>query len=85
MTSGTMFCPGGTGSVACVTSADLAPNDSVVLLFRLVAAPTSPGGEITATVANGTTINVRLTVKIAINPHEHRLLQVRGGRASGAG
>jgi RNA polymerase sigma factor (sigma-70 family) len=66
--SSTVFCPGGTGSVTCGTSAGLPPGDSVTMVFRLVAAANSPGGEVTGTVSDGTAISVRVAVKVMVRP-----------------
>jgi hypothetical protein len=66
--SSTVFCPGGTGSVTCGTSAGLPPGDSVTMVFRLVAAPDSPGGEVTGTISDGSTISVRVAVRVVVRP-----------------
>jgi RNA polymerase sigma factor (sigma-70 family) len=68
LASSTVFCPGGTGSVTCGTGAGLQPGDSVILLFRLVAAADSPGGNVTGTVSDGSVINVRVAVKVVVKP-----------------
>jgi hypothetical protein len=64
----TVFCPGGTRSVTCGMSAGLPPGDSVTMVFRLVAAADSPGGEVTGTVSDGSTISVRVAVRVVVRP-----------------
>ncbi|HEV2782352.1 MAG TPA: hypothetical protein VGX25_23415, partial [Actinophytocola sp.] len=66
--SSTVFCPGGTGTVTCGTGAGLAPNESVTLLFRVVAAANSPGGEITGSVSDGSPVSVRVAVRVVVQP-----------------
>ena len=66
--AGTVFCPGGTKSVTCGTGTGLPPNDSVTLLFRVVAAAGSPGGEITGTISDGRTLSIRVTVRVVVRP-----------------
>jgi RNA polymerase sigma factor (sigma-70 family) len=66
--AGTVNCPGGTGTVTCSSSAGLAPGDSVTLLFRLVAADSSKGGQVTGTVSAGSSVNVNFTVRVNVSP-----------------
>ncbi|MGQ0838386.1 sigma-70 family RNA polymerase sigma factor [Actinokineospora sp.] len=66
--TGTVFCPGGTGTVTCATTDGLRPGDSATLLFRLVASPGAGGGQITGTVSAGTTISVRVSLPVKVLP-----------------
>jgi RNA polymerase sigma factor (sigma-70 family) len=68
MAAGTVNCPGGTGKVTCGTQTGLQPGDSVTLLFRLVAAENSPGGVVTGSVSDGTTVNVTVKVNVVVRP-----------------
>jgi RNA polymerase sigma factor (sigma-70 family) len=66
--AGTVNCPGGTGTVSCTSGAGLAPGESVTLLFRLLAAESSQGGQITGAVSAGTAVNVNITVRVEVAP-----------------
>jgi RNA polymerase sigma factor (sigma-70 family) len=64
----TVSCPGGTGTVTCTNGRGLQPNESVTLLFRVIASEDSPGGEITGSVNAGASVSVRLSVKVEVRP-----------------
>jgi RNA polymerase sigma factor (sigma-70 family) len=66
--AGTVSCPGGNGTVTCSSGAGLAPAESVTLLFRLVAAEGSVGGQVTGAVSAGATVNVSVTVNVEVQP-----------------
>jgi RNA polymerase sigma factor (sigma-70 family) len=66
--AGTVHCPGGITSVTCRAPAGLAPGDSVIMVFRLVAAAGSLGGEITGTVSDGTSASVPVRVRVVVRP-----------------
>ena len=68
--AGTVNCPGGTGTVTCTNGAGLAPGESVTLLFRLVAAEGSKGGQVTGSVTAGSSVNVSVSVKVTVTPPE---------------
>jgi hypothetical protein len=61
-------CPGGAGTVTCSSPTGLAPGQSVVLMFRLVAAPGTQGGQITGTVGDGGSLSVSITVTVQVPP-----------------
>lgn len=65
--AGTVACPGGTGTVTCVSPGGLAPDESVTLLFR-VQAIEGTGGEITGTVTAGSAVNLGLRVRVDVAP-----------------
>ncbi|HEX2130588.1 MAG TPA: sigma-70 family RNA polymerase sigma factor [Actinophytocola sp.] len=64
--AGTVDCPGGVGTVTCTSRAGLRPGESVTLLFRLVAAEGSRGGEVTGVVTAGASVNVRVSVRVDV-------------------
>jgi RNA polymerase sigma factor (sigma-70 family) len=64
----TVNCPGGTGVVTCVSETGLAPGESVTLLFRLVAANTAKGGQISGIVSAGVAMRVNVTVRVEVKP-----------------
>jgi RNA polymerase sigma factor (sigma-70 family) len=64
--AGQVDCPGGTGTVTCTSSTGLAPGQSVVLMFRLVAANNASGGVVTGSVSSGTVIPVRIAVPVRV-------------------
>ncbi|MGH3760909.1 sigma-70 family RNA polymerase sigma factor [Actinophytocola sp.] len=66
--AGTVACPGGSGTVDCSSGQGLRSGESVTLLFRLVAAEGSTGGRITGSVSAGSTINVRVAVRVDVRP-----------------
>ncbi|HWM03424.1 MAG TPA: sigma-70 family RNA polymerase sigma factor [Actinophytocola sp.] len=66
--AGTVNCPGGILTVTCTNGVGLRPGESVTLLFRLVAGPDSAGGEVTGAVTAGSTINVRVAVRVRVTP-----------------
>lgn len=66
--TGTVFCPGGTGTIRCGTSTGLVPGDSVTLLFRVQALPGAGSGRITAAVSAGMTIKVSVSVPVVVAP-----------------
>jgi RNA polymerase sigma factor (sigma-70 family) len=66
--AGTVNCPGGTGTITCSSGRGLQPNESVTLLFRLVAAEGSRGGDVTGSVSAGSTVNVRVSVRVEVTP-----------------
>ncbi|SFB34322.1 RNA polymerase sigma factor, sigma-70 family [Amycolatopsis marina] len=67
--STTVNCPGGDGStVSCSSDRGLPPGDSVVLLFRLVAAEDAKGGQVTGTVSSGADIRVNVQVPVVVAP-----------------
>ncbi len=61
-------CPGGNGTVTCSSEVGLAPAESVTLLFRLVAAEGSTGGQVTGSVSAGATVNVQVKVSVTVRP-----------------
>jgi hypothetical protein len=64
--SSTVGCPPGTGTVTCTSPRGLAPGETVVLMFRLIANPDSQGGTITGTVSAGSSINVSVSVTVTV-------------------
>lgn len=64
----TVRCPGGTGTVTCSNQRGLQPGEAVTLLFRLVAAEGSQGGEVTGSVSAGGSVNVRVSVPVRVSP-----------------
>ncbi|SDD20727.1 sigma-70 family RNA polymerase sigma factor [Actinokineospora iranica] len=64
--TGTVYCEGGTGTVACGTEEGLRPGASVTLLYRLIAEPSAAGGQIVGSVTAGSAINVRISVPVTI-------------------
>ncbi|HWE88018.1 MAG TPA: sigma-70 family RNA polymerase sigma factor, partial [Pseudonocardiaceae bacterium] len=65
---GQVDCPGGTGTVRCDSAGGLAPGQSVVLMFHLVAGPNATGGVITGSVSSGTVLPVRVMVTVHVTP-----------------
>jgi RNA polymerase sigma factor (sigma-70 family) len=66
--AGSIDCPGGSSVVTCSNNRGLAPGESVTLVFRLVAAAGSTGGQVTGTVMAGSMINVRVAVRVDVRP-----------------
>jgi hypothetical protein len=66
--AGTVNCPGGHGAVTCTSEQGLAPNETVTLLFRLIAADNAKGGKITGVVTAGTDVNTSFTVQLNVRP-----------------
>ena len=66
--AGTVNCPGGTGTVTCMSDAGLAPNETVTLLFRLIAADNAKGGRITGMVTAGANVTVSFSVQLTVQP-----------------
>jgi RNA polymerase sigma factor (sigma-70 family) len=64
----TVQCPGGAVTVTCTSERGLDPGESVTLLFRIVAAKGSHGGQITGTVQAGTMIDVAVSVRVDVRP-----------------
>jgi len=64
----TVKCPGGTGTVTCSTGRGLEPDESMTLLFRLVADDTAQPGQIVGTVSSGTaaTLKIRVPVQVEV-------------------
>jgi RNA polymerase sigma factor (sigma-70 family) len=65
---GTVNCPGGNGTVTCSSERGLAPNESVTLLFRLVASDTAQSGQITGSLSAGAAMRVTVTVQVDVTP-----------------
>ncbi|MEU3625497.1 RNA polymerase subunit sigma [Amycolatopsis coloradensis] len=60
-------CPGGTGTVTCVTGTGLEPGQSAVLMFRLLADDTAvDGSTVTGSVMAGARIKVSIAVKVTV-------------------
>lgn len=66
----TQQCPGGTGEVTCRTSDGLEPDESVRILFRLVADDTARPGQITGTVSTGTAATLKIKVPVRVELHD---------------
>jgi hypothetical protein len=66
--AGTVNCPGGNGTVTCSSGVGLAPNETVTLLFRLVAGDNAMNGRITGIVSAGTNVNVSVNVQMNVQP-----------------
>lgn len=72
--AGELACPAGTGTVTCATKTGLAPGESVVLVFALVADPDTPGGVISGTVHAGASVTTTISVPITVKPKPQGLL-----------
>ncbi|MFL6118196.1 sigma-70 family RNA polymerase sigma factor [Actinophytocola sp.] len=66
--AGTVNCPGGHGTVTCTSEQGLAPDETVTLLFRLIAADNAKGGKITGVVTAGVNVNTSFTVQLNVRP-----------------
>jgi len=64
----TVNCPGGAGTVTCTSDVGLAPNETVTLLFRLVAAGTAMSGQITGIASAGTNVTVNFALPVNVRP-----------------
>lgn len=65
----TVQCPGGTGTVTCTTPGDLAPGDTVIMLFRVTAMSAATDGTITGTVSAGG-MSVAIDVAVHVLPFD---------------
>ncbi|HEX6352466.1 sigma-70 family RNA polymerase sigma factor [Actinophytocola sp.] len=65
--AGAVTCPGGSGAVTCSSTAGLAPGELVTLTFRLVAAETAKGGQITGAVSAGS-VSAGFTAQVNVRP-----------------
>jgi RNA polymerase sigma factor (sigma-70 family) len=62
-----VLCPGGTGTVVCMSPGGLAPGDTVVLDFRVDATSDAADGTITGTVMSGQRMGVRVSVDVRVH------------------
>jgi RNA polymerase sigma factor (sigma-70 family) len=66
--AGTVNCPAGSGTITCASGVGLAPNETVTLLFRLVAADNAKGGELNGVVTAGANVSTGFTVRLNVRP-----------------
>ncbi|GAA5128147.1 sigma-70 family RNA polymerase sigma factor [Haloechinothrix salitolerans] len=64
----TVRCPGGKGKVSCSSGRGLAPDESVTLLFRLIADKRADPGKIRGTVSSGNAQPLVITVPYEVPP-----------------
>ncbi|WAL64934.1 sigma-70 family RNA polymerase sigma factor [Amycolatopsis cynarae] len=61
-------CPAGTGTVSCTSARALAPGESAVLTFRLIADATATGGTVTGSISTGGQVHFEISVPISVTP-----------------
>jgi hypothetical protein len=66
--AGTVNCPAAVGTVTCVSGIGLAPDETVTLLFRLVAADNAKGGKINGVVTAGTDVRTNFSLSLNVRP-----------------
>ncbi|MFT7869480.1 RNA polymerase subunit sigma, partial [Amycolatopsis sp. A24] len=72
-------CPGGEGTVTCMTGAGLQPGQSATLNFRLQADEDAEGGTVTGSVTAGVQISVDVSVKVTVKvPPDAVVLEAQG-------